>query len=115
MANSKCIEANRDNIVAMQRSFSDIDYVALLAERKISIAIEEIKLVLAQPDTGAMRSTIQTLCETIHFHAFDAMNVANCEAERWGANYVNEVERAERHAKCSAAAALSRAVPPTGV
>lgn len=105
MATFKFIEPSAAAITEMQLSLNDIDYFAQSAQQKIEAAARSICLMLREPDSGAMRVRIKTLCTLIEDKSFDVMNTVNSIAERHGANYIDEQARAEDSRICAAALA----------
>lgn len=93
MAAFKCIEPTAENILRFQNSLNDIDCRVQGAEEKINAIATSITTLMTQYIDGNTRVHIKTLCEMISYHAFDAMNLTNCEAEKYGAHYIDEVDR----------------------
>lgn len=95
MATFKFIEPTDNNIKELQEGLLEADMYCQLANEKIQAASTAICLMLREPDSGALRLQIKTLCEIIEHQAFVAMNDVNSIAEQCGAHYVDELARAE--------------------
>ena len=97
MATFKCIEPTAENILRFQNSLNEIDCMMQGVEEKTSALVASITTLLTQPDNGNTRVHIKTLCDMIALHAADVSNITNAEAEKYGAHYIDEVDRGITH------------------
>lgn len=95
MATFKHIQPTAENISNLQNALNLVDCLVQGAHEKVSVAAASIKLMLKEPDSVVIRSRIKALCDLIDYHSSDVMNLVNCEAEEFGAHYVNKDERKE--------------------
>lgn len=91
MATFKCIEASAENIAQMQSTMNEMDCMVQATEEKISAVMKAMKMMLKESDLSKVRNELTTLCDVVWAESCSAMNYVNCEAERWGAHYIEEV------------------------
>ncbi len=87
------VESTERTVSDMIEALTLSDSVVQTAEVRIKAMVEAIRLLLAQPDAIHRRGHMLAFCDAIEHQIEDAMNVVNGEAEKFGANYVNEAER----------------------
>lgn len=103
MATFKSIQPTAENIRGLQNSLNEADIIVHGAYEKIRAAVVSIELMIKELDNIGLRRNIKAMCEIIDYHAADAENIVNCEAEKWGAHYISEDLR-ERVLKVAEAA-----------